>query len=302
MRLADLSTVPGLELVRDGEFHALGGLSDDAPRMLVSLYDARFLRRELLPNPQIACVVTNRQLAPVIPAGMGLAVADDPKDAFYAIHDHLRTTTDFYGVESESSVAPEARISPAAWIAPRNVRIGRGCVIEPGARVLERSIVGENVVIRSGSVIGAEGFEAKDVRGVLRMIAHAGGVRLHDRVEVQANGVVCRAVFNGLTEIGEDTKLGNQVGIAHNVRIGRRCRIAAGTQVTGSARVGDDVWIGPNVTISNRVRIGDRARVSLGAVVVRHVGAGATVTGHFAVAHRTFLAGWRRSRRKHRTD
>jgi UDP-3-O-[3-hydroxymyristoyl] glucosamine N-acyltransferase len=297
VRLADLGAIPALETVRDGEFDALGGLSDDAPRMLVSLYDARFLIRELLPNPHIACVITSRALAAAVPSRLGLALADDPKAAFYAIHEHLRTTTEFYGVDSESSVSPEARVSPAAWIAPRNVRIGRGSVIEPGARILERSIVGEHVVIRSGSVIGAEGFETKEVGGAVRLIAHAGGVRLHDRVEVQANGVVCRAVFNGFTEIGEDTKLGNQVGIAHNVRIGRRCRIAAGAQVTGSVRVGDDVWIGPNATISNRVRIGDRARVSLGAVVVWQVETGATVTGNFAVDHRTFLAGWRRARR-----
>jgi UDP-3-O-[3-hydroxymyristoyl] glucosamine N-acyltransferase len=134
------------------------------------------------------------------------------------------------------------------------------------------------------------------------MIAHAGGVLLRDRVEVQANSVVCRAVFNGFTEIGEDTKLGNQVGISHGVRIGRRCRVAAGAQVTGSVRVGDDVWIGPNATISNRVRIGDGARISLGAVVVAHVAAGTTVTGSFAVDHRASLASWRRARRGRRAD
>lgn len=77
MRLTDLGALTGLEIVRDGEFDALGGLSDDASRMLVSLYDARFVIRELLPNPHIACVITSHELAPVVPNRMGLAIADD---------------------------------------------------------------------------------------------------------------------------------------------------------------------------------------------------------------------------------
>jgi UDP-3-O-[3-hydroxymyristoyl] glucosamine N-acyltransferase len=128
------------------------------------------------------------------------------------------------------------------------------------------------------------------------MISHAGRVRLHDRVEVQANAVVCRALFSGCTELGEDTKLGSRAGISHDARIGRRCRVASGAQVSGSARVGDDVWIGPNATVSDGVRIGDRARISLGAVVVEHVDAGAVVSGNFAVDHGAFLAGLRRAR------
>jgi UDP-3-O-[3-hydroxymyristoyl] glucosamine N-acyltransferase len=62
--------------------------------------------------------------------------------------------------------------------------------------------------------------------------------------------------------------------------------------------VGDDVWIGPAATVSSRVRVGDGARVSIGAVVVRDVGAGASVSGNFAMPHKAFLALRRRSLRQ----
>lgn len=299
MRLSDLPASIGLDVARDAEFDSLGLLSDDAPRMLAGLYDVRFLARECLPNPHIACVITSRHLASAIPERMGLGLADDPKASFYAVHDYLRASTNFYWSDDfESVVSPDARVHPAAWVAPRNVRIGRRAVIEPSAVILERSILGDEVVIRAGTVIGAEGFEPKEIGGAFVIVGHEGGVLIRDRVEIQSGSVVCRAVFNGFTEIGEDSKLGAQVGVSHNVRIGRRCRIAPGAQLTGSVRVGDDVWIGPAATVSSGLRVGDGARVSIGAVVVRDVGAGATVSGNFAMPHKAFLALRRRSLRQ----
>jgi acetyltransferase-like isoleucine patch superfamily enzyme len=293
MRLSELTGIAPFELVRDSEFESLGLLSHDAPRMLVVLYDAKFLRRELLKNDRVACVIAPRELAPAIPGSLGLAVAEDPRGCFYEIHDHLWRHTDFYWSDFDSEISPEARVHAAACVAPRNVRIGRGTVIEPNVTVLEHCLIGEGVVLRAGSVIGAEGFDPKAFGDTVRIIPHAGGVAIRDRVEIQANSVVCRCVFRGFTEIGEDTKISTLVNVSHNVRIGKRCRIASGACLMGSARIGNDVWIGPNATISNQIRVGDGAAVSLGAVVVRDVPAGQRVSGNFAVEHRRFLASFR---------
>ncbi|MDP2996347.1 MAG: UDP-3-O-(3-hydroxymyristoyl)glucosamine N-acyltransferase [Bryobacterales bacterium] len=294
MRLSDAARIAPLEVVRDGEFESLGLLSYDGPKLLVTLYDARFLRRELLQNPHIACVITTPELAPLMPEALGVAIAGDPKRSFYEVHEYLLRCTDFYWKDFPTEISPEARVHPGAWIAPRNVRISRGTVIEPHVTVLERTLIGEDAVIRAGSVIGADGFDPKQFGGVIRMTSHAGGVAIHDRVEIQANCVVCRGVFGALTRIEEDTKVSSLVNISHHVRIGRRCRIGAGACVLGSARIGDNVWIGPNATVSNQVRIGDGASISLGSVVVMDVEAGQTVSGNFAVDHKQFLAFFRR--------
>lgn len=296
MRLTEAAGVAGFEVVRDGDFATLGLLSHRLPAMLVCAYERGTLQRELPSNPAVACVVATPALAPEVPARCGLALAADPLRSFFDLHAHL-CGTGFYGADEPSAVSPEARIHPVAYVAPRNVRIGRGAVVEAGARVLERSLVGEDVVLRAGCVIGAEGFHPKRVGGRLRLLPHAGGVALADRVEVQSNAVVCRALFRGHTAIGEDTKVSSLVNVSHHARIGRRCRIGAGVVITGSVEVGDDVWIGPHATLRNRIRVGDGAAVSLGAVVVTDVPPGRRVSGNFAFDHRAFLAAWRSARR-----
>jgi UDP-3-O-[3-hydroxymyristoyl] glucosamine N-acyltransferase len=297
VRLTEAAGVAGFDVVRDGDFATLGLLSHRLPGMLVCAWEPGALGRELPSNPAIACVVATPALAPEVPSRCGLAVAADPVRSFFDLHAHL-CRGGFYGADEPTVVSPEARIHPAATVAPRNVRIGRGAVVEAGARVLERSRVGEDVVLRAGCVIGAEGFHPKVVAGRLRLLPHGGGVALADRVEVQSNAVVCRALFRGDTTIGEDTKISSLVNVSHHARIGRRCRIGAGAVITGSVEIGDDVWIGPHATLRNRIRIGDGAAVSLGAVVVRDVLPGRRVSGNFALDHRAFLAAWRSARRR----
>ncbi|MBV8883694.1 MAG: hypothetical protein JO235_06795 [Chroococcidiopsidaceae cyanobacterium CP_BM_RX_35] len=164
-------------------------------------------------------------------------------------------------------------------MAPKNVRIGRGSIVEPNAVILERSIIGEEVVIRSGAVIGGEGFEPKYVNGDHIVVPHAGGVLLHDKVEIQANTHVARNVFGGFTEIGKDTKIDALVQIAHNVSVGCRCEIAASAVIAGSTVIGNDVWIGPNATVSSELQIGNGTFIALGSVVTKDIPDFAMVAG-----------------------
>jgi UDP-3-O-[3-hydroxymyristoyl] glucosamine N-acyltransferase len=288
--LEELSAVVPLELVRDGEFRSLGLLFSETPALLVCLYDPSRAGR-WSENEAIACVIASRELAREVPGRMGLAVADAPRERFYDAQRHLGATG-FYGPDFATEISPEARAHPTAYVAPRRVRLGAGCELEPGARVLEGSTLGEGVVVRAGAVVGAEGFHPVPYGGHLVNMPHFGEVELSRGVEVQANAVVCRAVFHQATQVGEETILGPLVYVAHGVRIGARSRIAASARIAGSARLGREVFVGPNAVVSNRVAVGDGARVSLGSVVVRDVPAGETVTGNFAVPHEQFLLAW----------
>ena len=288
MNLTEAAAIAPLEVVRDAEFHNLGLLSHDTPGLLCCYYDPQFAV-QCQRNHNIACVITTRALAAAVPERLGLAVADDPMSAFFAIHVRLLAHPSFYWEDFASEISPDADVHPASYVAPRNVRIGRGVVIEPNATVMERCILGENVILRAGCVVGTEGMQRQRVDGAYKMFPHAGGVLLHDDVEVQANAAVCRAVFKSFTEVGRGAKIGVGASIAHNARIGRDTRVGVGARCSGSCRIGEDVFIGPGAVISNQVRVGDRARISLGSVVVRDVPAGRTVTGSFAVDHETFL-------------
>jgi len=293
MRLSDICSRAGVHVVRDSDFESLGLLSYDCPRMLACLYDPSYISRELLTNRSVAAVITRPELAPRIPAGLGLGTAPDPVAAFYAIHEILLRETSFYWRNFPTEISPSAVIHTGAHLESNNVRIGPGVIVEPGAIILDHCIIGEDSVIRAGAVLGASGFEPVRIGGAVRIVSHAGGVRIGERVEIQSQSVVCRGVFGTFTEIGDDTKVSSLVNISHNVTIGKRCRIASSAVVLGSAGIGDDVWIGPNATISNQVVIGDAAAVSLGAVVVRDVAAGARVSGNFAIDHRRFLSVFR---------
>ena len=156
-------------------------------------------------------------------------------------------------------------------MAPQNVRIGARSVIEPGAIILEGSILDKEVVIRAGTVIGGEGFEPKVAGGRHFIVPHAGGVHLSGGVEVLCNSHIAKSVFGGHTDIGEQTKIDAMVHISHNVQVGDFCEIAAGAILAGSSTIGDRVWIGPGVIVSSEVLIGDGAFIALGSVVTKDV-------------------------------
>jgi UDP-3-O-[3-hydroxymyristoyl] glucosamine N-acyltransferase len=256
--------------------------------MLIYIEDKRYLSF-LGKNPNVACVMTSQVLSGSIPDGYGVVISDDPARNFFKLHNHLADRTSFYGEDFDSDIAPDLVVAPGVYISPKNVRISHGVTIEPNVVILPHTIIDGGVILRAGCVIGTQGFQFKKRGTEVLPIAHAGGVWLHQRVEVQANSAIARGVFGGYTEIGADTKIDSLVYIAHNAKIGKRCLLIASSEVSGSVIVGDDVWIGPGAVISNGVTIGDRATVSLGAVVVRDVSPDERVSGNFAMEHKKFL-------------
>lgn len=270
MKLSSVAAKAGIRVVRDGEFECLGLLCHQGNKLLVMFYDDRYMS-DLIGNSSIECVLTRPDKVAMMPANVAIGVSDDPMVSFYQLHEYLCKETEFYGQSFASEVSSSAWIHPTAWIAETGVRIARGAQIQAKAVILEGSVIGEDVVVGPGVVIGGEGFEPKNVGGTHRLIRHAGGVWLHDRVEILANSHVAKAVFNGNTDIGEDTKIDALVQIAHNVKIGRSCEIAAQACIAGSTTIGDNVWIGPCASVSSSISVGDNAFVALGSVVVKDV-------------------------------
>lgn len=135
--------------------------------------------------------------------------------------------------------------------------------------------IGMHCDIHADAVIGKAGFGYH--KG--KRVPHIGGVHIGHEVEIGAHTCVDRGTL-GATVIGDNTKVDNLVHIAHNVRIGYRCTIVAGTVIGGSAVIGDDVYIGINASIKNKVRIGNGATIGMGAVVLRDVPAGETWVGN----------------------
>ncbi len=295
MKLSEAGAYTNFSVLRDMEFLSLGFVTHQSTGMLVFLEDAMYLSA-LLSNKCIACVVTDTEIAKELPSYLGIAVSSSPRKAFYKLHNYLAMRTGFYWRSSPTFVDETAKIHPTAYIAERDVKIGKRVIVEPNVTILERVYIEDDVIIRSGVVIGTEGFEFNLIDNKMMPVIHAGGVCIHKRVEIQANCCVCKSIFGGFTELDDDTKLDNMVHIAHNVKVGKRCRLAACTMVAGSVTIGDNVWVGPSVSISSEVKIGDKANLTIGSVVTKDVKPGQMVTGNFAIDHDKFIENLRKLR------
>lgn len=279
---------PSFRVVRDGAFASVGFVSYETDALLVFIESEAYLP-ELVANARVTAVITNEALVDKIPVALAVAVSDNPRLAFYTLHNNL-TETDFYWTSFDNEIDPSSKVHPRAYLADKNIRVGKRCVIEPNVTIHERTIIGDDVIIRAGTVIGSEGNQFIYAGEHLMGVKHAGGVRIADRVEIQSNTCVDMAVFGGFTEIGEECKIDNLVHIAHNVKLGKRNRVIAHAMIAGSVISGDDVWFGPCCAVSDGLKVGSRASVSLGAVVTRDVPEDARVSGNFAIEHGKFIA------------
>lgn len=294
MKLADIAEAGALDIRREAEFDHLATLDLPWLRRAVAIWDPAALDVAVA-DENVAALILPPMLADAAPPEKGLAVADEPRRAFLAAHQHLY---DAWRARPKppSAVAESARVSPHAVVAPEDVVIGEGVVIEEFAVIRAGVRIGDGARIAAGAIIGGEGFDRKIVDGALVMPGHYGGVRIGAGAVIQQNACVDRGAFGNDTVIGPETALDNLVHVGHNAVVGARTALCACACLAGASSIGDDVWVGPNATISDAVRVGDGARVSLGAVVTRDAPPGATVSGNFAIAHDKHIAALRRIR------
>lgn len=296
MRLSDVAAGAQLRCVRDAEFDDLALLGARDGHVLVYAGDARALERLAKTSAAVA-VVTTAALADAVPSPLGLAIAERPEASFYDLHRWLHASSDFYWRDFATVIHSSARVHERAYVAPRSVRIGARVTVEPNATVLERVTLGEDTIVRAGAVLGGEGFEFKgpamrqgraaraewDYGTTNVAMPHAGSVEIGARVEIQANSTVDRSLFRLATRIDDDTKIDNLVHVAHSVRIGARCLIAAGATIAGSAVIGDGVWIGPHAVISSGVHLGDGVAIVIGSTITKDVAPGERVASDLHV-------------------
>ncbi len=168
------------------------------------------------------------------------------------------------------------RIGANTVIGP-GVAIGRDCEIGPNVTI-GFALIGDRVKIAAGVVIGEPGFGAAVGPKGMIDIPQLGRVIIQDGVTLGSNTTVDRGAFED-TVIGENTKIDNLVQIAHNVRLGRNCVMAAYSGLAGSVRVGDGVQFGGRSGVAEHLTIGDGARIAGYAGVMHDIPAGETWGG-----------------------
>lgn len=166
----------------------------------------------------------------------------------------------FAYIGDNAKIGNNVSIYPNAYIG-ENVVIGDGTVVHPGATIYAECKVGSNCIIHAGVIIGADGFGfAPDENGEYQKVPQIGNVILEDNVEVGSNTTIDRATM-GSTIIRRGVKIDNLCQIAHNVEVGRNTAMAAQVGIAGSAKIGEHVMIGGQAGISGHLHIADGTKI-----------------------------------------
>ena len=152
------------------------------------------------------------------------------------------------------------KIYPNVYVGD-NVVIGNNCSLFSGVKIYSETQIGNHCVIHSGAIIGSDGFGfAPNKEGVYNKIPQTGNVIIEDNVDIGASTTIDRATL-GSTIIRKGVKLDNQIQIAHNVEIGENTVIAAQSGIAGSSKVGKNCMLGGQVGVSGHITIGDNVKI-----------------------------------------
>ena len=184
----------------------------------------------------------------------------------------------FSYVGKNVKIGNNVKIYPNTFIGD-NVTIGDNCVFFAGVRIYSETEIGNYCTIHSGTIIGSDGFGfAPSEDGTYSKIPQIGNVILEDNVEVGSCTTIDRATL-GSTVIRKGVKLDNQIQIAHNVEIGENTVIAAQTGIAGSTKIGKNCQIGGQVGFAGHIVIGDNVRIQAQSGIGKNVKDGETIQG-----------------------
>ncbi|MFD1258961.1 UDP-3-O-(3-hydroxymyristoyl)glucosamine N-acyltransferase [Mucilaginibacter terrae] len=161
---------------------------------------------------------------------------------------------------AEAQLGNSCKIYPNCYVGD-NVTLGNNVTLFAGVKIYADCVVGNNVIIHAGAVIGSDGFGfAPTNSGNYNKISQIGNVVIEDNVEIGANTTIDRATM-GSTVIRKGVKLDNLIQIAHNAEVGANTVIAAQSGISGSTKIGENVIIGGQVGIVGHISIAKGSQI-----------------------------------------
>lgn len=158
-------------------------------------------------------------------------------------------------------------------------QINDNCILYPGVKVYHGCLIGANCILHSGVVIGGDGFGfVQQPDQQYRKIPQVGNVILEDNVEVGANTTIDRATM-GSTIIHKGTKFDNLIQIGHNVEVGENTVVVSQAGIAGSTKVGRNCQIGGQVGLAGHLKVGDNVKIGAQSGVSNSLKDNETVLG-----------------------
>jgi UDP-3-O-[3-hydroxymyristoyl] glucosamine N-acyltransferase len=171
----------------------------------------------------------------------------------------------------------------------RNAKIGDDFLAHSQAVVREGCTIGNRVILQNGVVIGGDGFGfAKRSDGQWHKIVQLAPVIIEDDVEIQANACIDRATV-GETRIRRGTKIDDLVLVGHACEVGEDSILCGQVGLAGSTRVGNCCILAGQVGSAGHLDIGEGAIVTAQSGIHRDVPPGATWSGYPAIENKLYL-------------
>jgi len=198
------------------------------------------------------------------------------------------------GIHSLAFVAESAEVGKDVYIGPftyvgEGVKIGDGSIINPNVTIYDGCQIGKNVTIHAGSVIGADGFGFAPNQEGYEKIPQLGIVIIEDNVEIGANTCIDRSTM-GQTIIHKGVKLDNLIQVAHNCEIGENTVMSAQVGMAGSTKVGSWCMVGGQAGFAGHIHIADKTMVGAQCGVIKNTkGNGESLIGSPAMDPKDFF-------------
>jgi UDP-3-O-[3-hydroxymyristoyl] glucosamine N-acyltransferase len=211
-------------------------------------------------------------------------------------------------IAASASIGENAAIGPFVVIED-DVHIGRNCTLFPFVHIARGAHIGDNfkayahvsvrefcrigngVILQDGAKIGTDGYGyAKQDDGSYYKIVQSGIVVLEDDVEVGANSTIDRGTI-GETRIRRGAKIDNLVQVGHASEVGENTLLCAQVGLAGSSKVGKNVILTGQVGVAGHLEIGDGAIATAQTGIAHDVPAGKVVSGSPAVDKNIWLKG-----------
>ena len=311
MKLSEIASRLGAELHGDGDLEISGvaGIEHAQPDQITFIANPKYA--SLARTTRAAAILVEPEFA-ALDNTATLRIRNCYRAFAEAITFFYNAPRYAAGIHSTAVIDPSASIGEGAHIGAyvvvdADVHIGSDAVLLPhvvvyrGAQVGDRffahahavvrefCVLGNDVVLQNGAVIGGDGFGyAREQGGAWTKIVQSGRTVLEDAVEVQANACIDRASI-GETRIGAGSKIDNLVQVGHGSTVGSHTLLCSQVGLAGSTEVGDRVILAGQVGVAGHCKVGDGAIATAQSGIPNDVAAGSTVSGYPAMDNRQWL-------------
>jgi UDP-3-O-[3-hydroxymyristoyl] glucosamine N-acyltransferase len=310
MQLAKIAELLGCKLEGNGELEILGvdKIETAGPRMLTFVANRKYLAK--LKQTQAGAVIVNynidcngrnilRHSNPYLAYAKALELFYQPYrpgpsiSAQSSIAPTAKLGSGVY-IAPYVFIDEGVEIGDGCYIFPhtsiyRGVKIGKDTIIHSNVSIREDVNIGNGVIVKNGAVIGSDGFGfAKQEDGHHYKIIQTGRIIIEDQVEIGANTAIDRPAI-GETRIRKGAKIDNLVQIGHSADVGEDSILCAQVGLAGSTKIGKNVILSGQVGVAGHLEIGDNAIATAQTGIPGSVKENTMVSGYPAIENRAWL-------------